>query len=257
VSNNTASDGFGGGIFAYASRGSLTVTNSTLMGNTADNGSGGISNYGTMTMTDSTVSGNWGYQGGGINNSGTLTLTNSTVTANAATHAGGISNLAGDTLTITNSTVSGNTATHTNGGILSFGPTTITSSTVSGNEAPEVTGITIGYDRGILTIGSTMVEGDCARERGAIITSEGYNLESPGNTCGFDHGTDLVNITEGQLDLEPLADNGGPTKTHALGAGSVAIDHIPVVDCEVDEDQRGEPRPGGSMCDVGAFEVQP
>jgi hypothetical protein len=26
--------------------------------------------------------------------------------------------------------------------------------------------------------------------------------------------------------------------------------------CEVDEDQRGEPRPGGAMCDVGAFEVQ-
>ena len=48
--------------------------------------------------------------------------------------------------------------------------------------------------------------------------------------------------------------------THALLTEpdvSVAIDQIPVVDCEVDEDQRGEPRPGGTMCDVGAFEVQP
>jgi hypothetical protein len=45
--------------------------------------------------------------------------------------------------------------------------------------------------------------------------------------------------------------------THALGAGSVAIDHIPAVDCEVDVDQRGQPRPGGTLCDVGAFEVQP
>jgi hypothetical protein len=48
-----------------------------------------------------------------------------------------------------------------------------------------------------------------------------------------------------------------PTWTHALLPGSVAIDQIPAYACEVDEDQRGEPRPGGTMCDVGAFEVQP
>ena len=81
------------------------------------------------------------------------------------------------------------------------------------------------------------------------------DIESPGNTCGFDHGTDLVNITEGQLDLGALADNGGQTMTHALGPGSVAIDVIPADMCEVTEDQRGFPR--DSMCDVGAFEVQP
>ena len=41
--------------------------------------------------------------------------------------------------------------------------------------------------------------------------------------------------------------------------GSIAIDHIPALDREVDKDQRGEPRPetGGTMCDVAAFEVQP
>jgi hypothetical protein len=41
--------------------------------------------------------------------------------------------------------------------------------------------------------------------------------------------------------LGPLQDNGGPTMTHALGAGSVAIDVIPADICEVTEDQRGEP----------------
>ena len=70
-------------------------------------------------------------------------------------------------------------------------------------------------------------------------------------------GTDQVDVTEEELNLGPLQDNGGPTMTHALGAGSVAIDVIPADACEVDEDQRGEPRPGGTMCDVGAFEVQP
>jgi hypothetical protein len=49
--------------------------------------------------------------------------------------------------------------------------------------------------------------------------------------------------------------------THALLPGSVAIDQIPAVDCEVTTDQRGFPRPAGTTdpkrCDVGAFEVQP
>jgi hypothetical protein len=67
------------------------------------------------------------------------------------------------------------------------------------------------------------------------------------------------------LSLGALADNGGLALTHALAAGSVAIDVIPQADCvdadgtPVTTDQRGEPRPetGGTMCDVGAFEVQP
>jgi hypothetical protein len=52
-------------------------------------------------------------------------------------------------------------------------------------------------------------------------------------------------MTAAELNLGPLADNGGPTKTHALG-------------CAVDTDQRGRPRPetGGDECDVGSFERQ-
>ena len=67
------------------------------------------------------------------------------------------------------------------------------------------------------------------------------------------------------LNLGPLGDNGGPTMTHALLPGSVAIDVIPETECldadgePLTTDQRGEPRPetGGTMCDVGSFEVQP
>jgi hypothetical protein len=59
--------------------------------------------------------------------------------------------------------------------------------------------------------------------------------------------------------LGPLQNNGGPTETHALLSGSDAINQIPEAACELGEDQRGEPRPetGGTMCDVGAYEVQP
>ncbi len=196
-------------------------------------------------MTNSTVSGN---TNGGIHNSGTLTLTNSTVSGNTdGGGGGGIWN--GGTLTVTNSTVSGNTGY----GINTSGTLTITNSTVSGNTGGGIQSVT---DVDTVTLTNALIDGNCAIKNISVLVSNGYNIESPGDTCGFDHGTDLVNITEGQLELGPLADNGGDTMTHALGAGSVAIDHIPAVDCEVDEDQRGQPRPetDGGMCDVGSFE---
>ena len=101
------------------------------------------------------------------------------------------------------------------------------------------------------------------------MTSNGHNIESPGDTCGFDTNKgDLFDVTAEQLNLGPLQDNGGPTMTHALGAGSVAIDQIPTADCvdadgqPLTTDQRGEPRPVAILgaeprCDVGAFELQP
>jgi hypothetical protein len=102
-------------------------------------------------------------------------------------------------------------------------------------------------------LNSSLVDGDC--HDFDPVTSNGHNIESPGDTCGFDQPSDQVNVTAEALKLGPLQDNGGPTETHALLPGSVAIDVIPEADCEVDTDQRGEPR--DSMCDVGAFEVQP
>ena len=126
--------------------------------------------------------------------------------------------------------LSGNTSS--NGGGIGGATVTLTNSTVSNNTA--------------------RFGGDCGFQ---TVISSGYNLESPGDTCRFDQPNDQVNVSADDLKLGPLQDNGGPTMTHALGAGSVAIDVIPADMCEVDEDQRGEPR--DSMCDVGAFGVQP
>ena len=65
------------------SGGTLTLTNSTVSGNSARHRGGGVYNNGTATLTNSTVSGNDAYYGGGgVFNSGTLTLTNSTVSGN-------------------------------------------------------------------------------------------------------------------------------------------------------------------------------
>ena len=219
-------------VFSVAGGVTAELRGVTVTGGAYEPGSGGgiridwtwEDQGGTLTLIDSTVSGNTARNGGGIESFGTLTLINSTVSGNTASYqAGGILNSNG-TLTLISSTVSGNTADSAVDGIANSGAAMLT---------------------------STLVDGDCEGD----ITSNGYNIESPGNTCGFDETKgDKLDVTETQLNLGPLADNGGPTMTHALGAGSVAIDVIPEAECEVDTDQRGFPR--DSMCDVGAFEVQ-
>ena len=71
---------------------------------------------------------------------------------------------------------------------------------------------------------------------------------------------DIVNAPEtgtGGINLDSLADNGGPTQTMALGSDSAAIDYIPISTglCP-STDQRGFLRPddGEIACDVGAYE---
>jgi hypothetical protein len=130
----------------------------------------------------------------------------------------------------------------------------LTNITVSGNSA-EHEGGGVYNDRGEATLTRSIIDGDCGYSANI---SGGYNIESPGDTCRLDpDGTDLVDVPDPMLG--PLQDNRGLTMTHALLPGSPAINRIPAAACEVDTDQRGEPRPetGGTMCDVGAFEVQP
>jgi hypothetical protein len=212
---------------------------------------GAIDNAGTLTLTDTTVSENMV----GIDNIGTLTLTNCTVSG----HRNGWSIGSNGTLTLTNSTVSGSADEDGGGVFISGGTVTLLNSTVSDRIDAHIDDRIPGTSAIVST--ATLIDGACITAEGSVVTwtSNGYNIESPGDTCGFNQTGDLVNITEGQLDLGELAANGGPTMTHALGAGSVAIDHIPAVDCGVTTDQRGEPRPetGGDACDVGSFERQP
>ena len=139
VSGNSAYDR-GGGVY---NRGTVTLTNSTVSGNTAasfekNNSGGGVYNRGTVTLTNSTVSGNradsslGSTRGGGVFNSGTVTVTSSTVFGNSAGFGGGVSN--SGTVTVTKSTFSGNSA-ESGGGVSNSGTLTVTNSTVSGNRA--------------------------------------------------------------------------------------------------------------------------
>jgi hypothetical protein len=205
---------------AIENAGTLTVSGSTITGNSANDG-GGITNWGTLTVINTTISGNTSITqaGGGIqNSSGSLTVTNSTISGNtAATQAGGIQN--NGILVVTNSTISGNTAlTRSGGGIYNFtsGTLTLSGTTIAGNSANDGGGI---RNLGALNISNTIIAnstsgGDFSGNQPGTSTN---NLITIGTLTG------ATTVTSAQLNLGPLKNNAGPTFTMALLSGSVAI----------------------------------
>ena len=267
VSGNTGLSG--GGLF-NADTGKLTLTTSTISGNNLVEGEGfgsGLFNAGTAILMHSTVSGNLGDFGVGLFNIGMLTLENTTVTDNAGIAGGGLDNAG--TATLTNTTISGNAASDFGaGGLRNDGLMQIINSTIAGNVAAP--GATVGglLNFGTMELTRTIVAGnaarDCFNDSGALI-SQGHNLVGAGTGCPSDGPGDLtVNPAEVFTTvLGPLQNNGGPTETHALVEGSPAID-AGGSDCPPpDTDQRGVTRPqdgdgdGTATCDIGAFELGP
>jgi hypothetical protein len=233
VSNSSADHG--GGIHSFGGR--LTLSGSTVRGNEATGGSaagGGIFNDSKARLTDVTISGNTSNdRSGGIHNQDPMTLTNVTISGNSATDYGGAMIHAGSvTLTVVNCTVVSNTVPSGTGagGMMLYSPATLENTLLAYND-----------------------NGNCG---GSGLISHGHNLDS-GNACSFSAPGD---ITDTDPLIGPLADNGGPvydlgeaTPTHALLAGSPAIDAGACV-AGVTTDQRGVARPWGIGCDIGAFE---
>lgn len=211
-------------VFVVNSGATLTVAN-LIISDGLTFGSG--ANGGTLTVTDSTFAGNQGFGGGAIyTDGGTLTATNCTFSGNftdGPDNFGGA--IAGGTLTVTNCTFFGNAAYSGNGGAIYSGTATLVNTIVAKSGG----------------------------NRFGTITDGGHNLDSDG-TCGVGPATDPM------LDPAGLANNGGPTQTIALQAGSPAINAGNESICSAQPvnylDQRGYVRPGtGSVnCSVGAYE---
>jgi len=288
VNNNLAggNEGSGGGIW---NSGTLTLTTSTVRNNTANgsnattyliDGGGGIFNSGTLTVTSSTVSGNISkYRGGGIVNSGSATITKSTISGNRGVTGGGI--FTNGTTPVTNSTLSGNLATSNGGGVWSSSTTTLSSITLTLNTADSDNngsgdGGGVYVLAGQVTTRNSLADANkdlggqapgCKVAGGAYF-SQGYN-HFGGTTGCVITGPKTGDQIGGNVMLGPLQNNGGPTMTHALLAGSVAIDAAnPTApgsggtSCGT-FDQRNIARPQDgngdtiARCDMGAFELKP
>ena len=231
-----ANGGAGGGIETSGAGGGSTVTRSTITGNSSGTG-GGLDVVGNMTLAviDTTVAGNVAPgvmgEGGGINaeTGAVLNVINSTISGNSATADGGAIHVIGltkPTVNVLSSTITANTAAN------------------GGGTFPEA-GNTVNLKGSILAGNTGTVSGpDC----GGALTSQGNNLV--GNTSGCpianQQPTDIIGQNP-QLGL--LADNGGPTQTHALAPSSPAIDAGPPD--APPTDQRGVPR----SPDIGAYEL--
>jgi CSLREA domain-containing protein len=133
----------GGGATEELGAGTVTVIDSVIRNNAGLNG--GIENNGggTMTLRNTSVIGNRArFHAGGIlnGNGGRLTIVNSTISGNSANGSGGGIENAGQ-LTVINSTISGNLAIANAGGIENAGQLTVINSTISGNTAEVAAGI--------------------------------------------------------------------------------------------------------------------
>lgn len=239
------SGGRGGAIMNKDSRADMVIetsafySNTTQVSNFFDGSGGAIHNrvgadavISTTTFFNNRAEGN-----GGVFYvyASDVHVANSTLSGNRADKGGAFYSPNGTESSFTNVTVYGNVVTDTYGGVYlgEFASLTLTHSIIAGSQG----GADCAYDT---TQGSDGTLG--------YVIDNGYNIIEDG-TC-LTEGSSLAADPK----LEPLADNGGATQTHALMEDSPAIDMIPANECAVSIDQRGVYRPQGIACDTGAFE---
>jgi CSLREA domain-containing protein len=264
VAHSTTTD-VGGGVFV--SLGSLSAVHSRIHHNSAWSGGGLQLAYSPAVMEDSLVDSNAaidpaqdgsGDGGGLVSALGSLTLVNSTFSGNTADEDGGGLYLASD-LSLFNVTIAGNTADADSDASGDGGGLYLNSNSVPGVVFTTHNSL-IGAN--LDDSGAGVLHPDCS---GSLI-SAGYNFVEDATGC-----TLVGDLTGNVIGLSPnlgaLQDNGGPTLSQALLAGSPAIDAADPSGCAgpggapLTADQRAYARPvdGNSdsvvRCDIGAYEA--
>ncbi|HEX8999218.1 MAG TPA: putative Ig domain-containing protein, partial [Blastocatellia bacterium] len=263
VSNNQALDG--AGIFDNSRP--FTFTNSTISNNTSSangNAAGFWNRYGTGTIIGCTISGNRSSVTGGITNEGDMTIINSTISGNRADISGGFSGNGGGiinqgpALRLYNCTITGNVGS-VGGGIQTQGDFHIVMKNciVAGNTS--TFGGSTPYDlekTGNDGFNDPVLGASTHNLIGSVTKSGGLTNGVNGNIVG-NNGSGTIPIANV---LNPsLANNGGPTLTHAPASNSPALDKgsNAAIPSGVTNDQRGDgfPRIINTTVDIGAIET--
>ena len=277
VTGLTINAGGNGRILEIGTGADVTVRNLRLTGGAAGSEGGAILNRGQLTVLESQLFGNSAQEGGAIYNSfqGALTLRDSVFSDNEATASGGaiysvvtflaerssfMNNSASGTggalflgsgITLRNSTFSGNSALDGGALYIQGGVANISDTTIAGNVSSGGAGAGGVHNGGVLNLSNSIIAGstgsDCDTTSGTIGTNN-YNLIEDG-TCAVG----ASNFLTGDPLLGPGRYNGGKTVTRALLPGSPAIDSSEACG---GSDQRGVVRPQGTRCDRGAYEVE-
>lgn len=285
ISDNVATHviGAAGGI---ASGGEPTLLESTVVsGNTGSEGGGVRATGQSFTIRRTAIVDNHASRfGGGLTTTigGPTIVEDSLVAGNTSPQGGGISVTPFTEVRVRNSTISGNTSDEKGGGlwvgvsgVLQLSNVTVTDNTASpagltGIDGGGIFVVDDGSQHGDVEVRSSIIAGnhdfspvifaqapDCA----GPITVDGWLSLGGTGLSGLDPACIVSGATPdigGDQGLLPLADNGGPTMTHALGAGSPNVDTGDPSGCKdaagdlIPADQRGGPRV--ASCDRGAFE---
>ncbi len=242
---NGSGFGLGGAIF---NQGALTLLECTLSGNTAQGGPGGTSGL-------STFSGGPGMGGAVFNLAGSLTITNSTLAGNTA--RGGLASGGG----ATDGAAYGGGVCNLNGSITLVNDTLAYNSVVS-DSGPTAGGAlySLGQEAAAQAVLVNCIFADSTG--GPDIASINTTVAGSNDLATQSSGlpTAVTATTAAALNLGPLADNGGPTMTIALGSGSSAIAaglDTTQAPYTFTTDQRGAgfPRKFGRAVDIGAYEL--
>lgn len=275
LSNQAQGDG--AGIYTASP---MTLTGVLVSGNTSTVNGGGIYNEGNTSIIGSTISGNLAEGGGGLflTGSNTVIITGTTLSGNRAVGGGAISGRADVTLNMLNSTISGNLGEDVGAGLYTNGAASLRFVTIANNftGAESITsgsGVNV-FPSGAVTVSlrnvilagnmrgwefatypdpaddPTLFDANCGYTGSSMaITSNGHNLSSDLTCTTLTETTDRFNIDPR---IGALADNGGPTFTHALLGDSPALS-AGAPEVGVITDQRGQPREVPP--DIGAFEL--
>ncbi len=240
-----------GGVYTHL--GTLSVLESSVTSN--ENGGGIVMEGGHLVMTDATVALNTNAgPGGGIfaHNMSDANITGSTISGNSTTaDGGGLYLQTPGQIQIINSTISGNQAAAGGGGLSAAGGAIrLSFVTLAYNDSGASSAIKNSAN---LTIANSILAQNSASNchLAESPVSLGHNL-SDDSSCVFAGAADINNQ---DARIKPLADNGGPTLTHALWNNSPAINNADDAMCPV-TDQRGIARPFGTHCDRGAYELE-
>lgn len=213
-------------------------------------------------------------RGAGIYSSGgSLTVRGSSIAHNEAhpesgTAQGGGIYASGAAVKIERSTISNNTSSNqagdgSGGGVVlvNTGDSELAAVTIADNQAEEAA--SLFANGGVSVRGSILAapDGSVNCNTGSSLSSAGLNLVSD-SSCGLQADSDRQGVDPA---LEPLARNGGPTLSHAIGPGSPALDQGHASDFEYDQrglvrtfdDPDADAPAGGDGTDIGAFERQP
>lgn len=282
IIENNYSASAGGGI-GNLSEGTLFIQDSTIRSNATAYSGGGLYLAGTSSISYSSISSNVAVGAGGgafVSENGNAYFRAITMSSNGANYGGGIEVYFTlvhpeqiPQITLVNSTLSGNYAYTDGGGISNLSRAFVYSSSIINNDADHDRDQIGGIGGGVSTAsglrffavnsliaGNTVLDAPIYNDCNGTLEVYGRNLFYDISGCAFSgNGT----TARGFVALEsigPLQDNGGPTLTHALLAGSAAINATTGQGCIDDTgadlalDQRDGPRGTGLNCDVGAYE---